>query len=770
MKVRLPIIGQVQLGRAKEPEVKAIEIPKTKAATLLGTFLDLGTKSLSTEKNISSKLIEAFYEWVFINVTVLAEEVSKLEPKLYKTVLVKGQTELICIEEHPILDLLDRFNESTTSSDGFYLTESHLELAGDAFWYLEGGANGGQPTNIYLLQPDKIDLVLGDISAGASRLITEYEYKTVIDGDTVAVNYDPEEILHIKVPNPKNPYRGHSVVEGIATTLDIDSNTLNASKNFYENGMMSQFMLSTDNKLTQDQLKKLRAEMVAAYSGSKNFWKIPIFGGGIKPETLQMSSRDAEQLAQQEWLRDKIMAAFKNTKSSLGIVEDVNRSNAESSLLNWKQSTIKPKMSRIVDALNEFLVPRYGDNLILGYEDPVPEDMTRKIADATTLYAAGIITVNEARDMVELETTQDGELIPEEVYSDKSLPKALKSVNTKAAFRKMGLEQKRKDWAKAYESAKPVAKNIYSKELDIVQTEKPLSPHFSNETIWKFWEKQIHMVEVTEKRFENMLNQFISKMIDDGLARVDSEDARKDNNLLNNKQLIQDAVAKFSPILTEIAVSSGNHANRLLKLDKPYIPKTIKGFEMSEQVRKQIELFAASMIETDEKAMVDIIVSGLSEGSSIPAIKTAILEKFDIFTGTQAERITRTEVLKASNAGLEDAYTQSGVVMMKEWLTAGDPCPICDELQGETRDLNEDFYQQGDVINYTNDKGEPAEYELNYDSIETPPVHPNCRCTIIPVLKDTTERSIASTQRELDDLKAYTKDLEELLDIEDANG
>ena len=57
MKVRLPIIGQVQLGRAKEPEIKALEIPKTKAATLLGTFLDLGTKSLSTEKNISSKLI-----------------------------------------------------------------------------------------------------------------------------------------------------------------------------------------------------------------------------------------------------------------------------------------------------------------------------------------------------------------------------------------------------------------------------------------------------------------------------------------------------------------------------------------------------------------------------------------------------------------------------------------------------------------------------------------------------------------------------------------
>ena len=33
---------------------------------------------------------------------------------------------------------------------------------------------------------------------------------------------------------------------------------------------------------------------------------------------------------------------------------------------------------------------------------------------------------------------------------------------------------------------------------------------------------------------------------------------------------------------------------------------------------------------------------------------------------------------------------------------------------------------------------------------------------IIPVIKDTTERSIAAAQKELDELKEYTKDLEEL--------
>ena len=123
------------------------------------------------------------------------------------------------------------------------------------------------------------------------------------------------------------------ILEGLATSIDIDTKTLEANRSFYENGMMAQFMLSTDNKLTQDQIKQLNAEMRAAYAGTKNFWKVPIFGGGIKPSTMQMNNRDAEMLAQQAWLRDKVMAAFKNTKASLGITEDVNRANAEATLL-----------------------------------------------------------------------------------------------------------------------------------------------------------------------------------------------------------------------------------------------------------------------------------------------------------------------------------------------------------------------------------------------------------------------------------------------------
>ena len=735
MKINIPLIGSVSIGEDKqEPIVNTVNIPK-KQKTLLGSVLDMAHKILSSEKTISGKLIEAYYEWTYINVSTLAEEVSKLEPELYKVVLRGGEIELVEVNDHPILSLLDRFNETTTQSDAFYLTEAHLDLTGDSFWYLEGGANGGQPDNIYLLQPDKVELELGDVYAGASRLVKGYNYRNTVDGTVIDVPYEPEEILHIKVPNPKNPYRGFSVVEGLATTLDIDTKTLEANRSFYENGMMAQFMLSTDNKITQDQLKQLNAEMRAAYSGSKNFWKVPIFGGGIKPQTIQMSSREAELISQQTWLRDKIMAGFGNTKASLGITEDVNRANAEATLLGWKQSTIKPKMCRIVDSLNEFLVPRYGDNLILGFKDPVPEDMTRKIADATSLYNAGIITQNEAREMVEMDGIEGGGT--RKRYTDENLPKSLQAVNTKSVFRRMGIVQKKADWQKAYEKARPVARDILKKELPPAKPKRKAFQEFTNEQISAFQKAQLGFVERLEKQFEDRLQSYLDRLNKTAVENVREALPTKavgDKQLFDMQDEIQNVVAELNPTMVSVATASGNHAYSLIPANSPYILSPKAYDYINDQIRK----FATSMLETDKEYMTNIILEGVKNGDSVPTISRALRDGFKEFSKVQTDRITRTEVLRESNYFMVDAWKDSGVVEAKKWLSFN-PCPICEEIESKygQKDLDENFLSLGDSITYTNEKGDVKEFTVDYANLEEPPVHPNCRCTVVPVLKST---------------------------------
>lgn len=74
--------------------------------------------------------------------------------------------------------------------------------------------------------------------------------------------------------------------------------------------------------------------------------------------------------------------------------------------------------------------------------------------------------------------------------------------------------------------------------------------------------------------------------------------------------------------------------------------------------------------------------------------------------------LTRTGVQDAANTGALTAMRQNGgVVEAYEWLTARDErvCPICAPRDGKRYTL---------------------------DTWERPPIHPQCRCSLVPVLKD----------------------------------
>lgn len=747
MKFRL--FGQ-DISIGETPVVQTLSVPKEKKWEL-GSFLDLGPSKLSTEKTVSHKLIKAYHDWVFMNISVLAEEVSKLEPELFKVVMKGGQMEMEQVFQHDVLDLLDRWNEVTTSSDGFYLTEAHLDLTGDAFWYLEGGANGKIPEKIYILQPDNIELQLGDFDKEQGTLVEGYKYKVLIDGKPKEIDYDKDEILHIKVPNPANPYRGQSTVEAIAATIDTDALSNEAVKNFYQNGMIAQFVLTTDQRLNQDQIKRLQAELRAAYTGVRNSWKIPIFGGGVKAENVQMTNKESEFLPTQEWLRDKIMVAFKNTKASLGIVEDVNRANAESTLLNWKRSVIKPKMQRIVDGLNEYLLPRYGENLVLGFKDPVPEDRTSLIAEIEKMYSQHpnpVYTQDEAREMLGLDPLPESE---RPVDEEKSIPGSIKNVNYKSALRRMGLYTELAERKKLRAEVMPQIKEMVEKK-----PKKPPKRDYIN-----FWLRVADIIESVEQVFRNRTEQFINQTIEEAQDNLINEELRKRGTLFDKKGKVLEAQAAFAPILMEAVIAAGNEANKLLDIDTPYIPKAVKAEEgIRKQILEQIALFTGSMLDTDQQILTDILARGLESGASIPQIRKEIQDKFSEYTKVQAERITRSEVAQAANRGIVDSYKESGVVVAKQWLTAGDPCPYCEPMNGTIVGLDESYFDKGSEFAGNSD----SPLKLDYRSIEEPPLHPNCRCTTIAVIEGV---GPLIESRGSDDLRRIVKSKEQAEEIKE---
>ena len=102
MKIKLPLIGQVATGKDTVATEKIVE--RIIKSDMGAAFLDLSDKSLSNYKTINERLLQSFNGWVYANVSVLAEEISKMEFELYKTVMRNGEIELQEIESHPLLD------------------------------------------------------------------------------------------------------------------------------------------------------------------------------------------------------------------------------------------------------------------------------------------------------------------------------------------------------------------------------------------------------------------------------------------------------------------------------------------------------------------------------------------------------------------------------------------------------------------------------------------------------------------------------------------
>jgi HK97 family phage portal protein len=408
MKVKLPIIGQVRTGKDSQPVQVIKEIQnKAKSVDTLGGFLEFTPTSLSSEKSVSSKLLTANKGWVYRNNDIIAQEVSKIDFELYTIGLSGGEIVFNEVLSHPLLDLLDNPNDETTKSDALYVIQSHKKLTGDAFWVKL--RNGSQVVALRYLPPDKVKLNLQSPTPDDPTVIKSYTYQDTIDGQTVKVTYDPKDIIHFKKPNPNNPFRGYGAVEALADTIDHDNLTVEVLNNFLKNGAIQNFALTTENAINDEQLTRLKAQLKSTMQGPANAFNVPIFAGGLTPTDISYSSKEQQLLEQQQWDRDKIMVGFGNTKASLGIIDDVNRASHESSLLEWKRNTITPEMASIVNTLNEFLVPEFGDNLVLGFASPVPEDRSDDVAESKDLYGAGVITLNEARSLLDYDAATDGD-------------------------------------------------------------------------------------------------------------------------------------------------------------------------------------------------------------------------------------------------------------------------------------------------------------------------------------------------------------------------
>lgn len=174
-------------------------------------------------------------------------------------------------------------------------------------------------------------------------------------------------------------------------------------------------------------------------------------------------------------------------------------------------------------------------------------------------------------------------------------------------------------------------------------------------------------------------------------------------------------------------------------------------------ITNRSNLFSDRIVNETRNLLHQTINEGISAGYSIPQHEKRIRLLFENMSKYRSTRIARTEVIWGQNEGAEQGYIQSGVVQYKKWLVAHDErlCPFCAEMgRKDPIPVGVNYFNRGDILTVDNPKhlifvqtknggyhfevslkaSDTLSLRLDYEDIRHPPIHPHCRCTLIPVV------------------------------------
>ena len=236
------------------------------------------------------------------------------------------------LEQHPLINLLDRPNPLQSYSEFFSSLFGYLLLSGNAY-ILKVGAENGAPRELHQLRPDRIV-----IKGGGKPIPEKYEYR--VNG-RVEASYDVDqddgfsELKHIKLWNPLDDYYGCSPLS--ASAIDVDQHNMSSKHNvnLLANGARPSGAVIFKPKddagfpvnLTESQRQQLLTDINNRFAGQNNAGRPLLLEGDFDWREMGMSPKDMDFLNLKHMSATDIAMCFGVPNQLVGVPDSQTYSN-----------------------------------------------------------------------------------------------------------------------------------------------------------------------------------------------------------------------------------------------------------------------------------------------------------------------------------------------------------------------------------------------------------------------------------------------------------
>lgn len=743
---------------------------ETKATQDLGELIAPVYAEVPPAPKAGLYLEEGLRSWAFIAISAIADEISSIEISTFK----KSGEDWVEHTNNQILNTLNYPNQVQTKEDMLWLTIVYLLAEGEAPLLLNNSKN---PTQMVLINPNKLKIKFDN-----EQIVSGYVYQ---QSNGQMKDIDKDLVLFLKIPSIHSPFRGTGVMKYIAQTLDIDNYIEEYLRMFFFNDATPGSVLETDKELSNEAYNRLSVLLKTKHRGVKKAHKNLILEGGLKWKDIGSKLSDLHLKELSDSVRDKVLASFKVPKSVLGIVEDVNRANGESSDRVFAKRCIRPKLKLVQSQLNMFFVPKFSDgaNYWVEFDNPVKEDEKMQ-AEVDNIYIqAGVWTINEVRARMEMPPIEelmktdptakdpnkkdDPVTTPatsEDVEDDVNGTKGRKHWNPQVIrrFKECTVieTEEKKEEPKPSESFVGVMKDFLKMKSNLKTVSKK---DFTAEEKEEFHTKKISFTEKIEADYVKVIMAYFKQVEESVLGTVKTYKKKAVSYNLDDDEEAEIMAEISIPFIEETIVKESALAFALVGIPDQRLDdqdKLVRRFISSRMLK-----LGKSTSKTTRNDVQGIIDRWNEEKGDIPLLKQMLSEYF--LDPSRAELIARTEVSRASGFAQETVYEEVGAVA-KQWVTAIDErvCEFCGEMDGKVTGITDNYWEKGDEVS-----GQAGGIlPIGLDDVSSPPLHPACRCDLIPIFSEKEKNMVAfkkenqkkiEVSKKLSENEKVSKELEE---------
>ena len=354
--------------------------------------------------------------------------------------LLKNGDEIV--EQHPLIDLLNRPNPLQSYSEFFNSLFGYVLLGGNAY-ILKVGSEMGTPQELHQLRPDRMV-----IKGSGNPIPDRYEY--VVNG-RVQKTYMVDqvngysEVKHVKLWNPLDDYYGLSPMSAAAVEVDQFNMSSKHNVNLLQNGARPSgaviFKPQDDAgfaaNLSESQRQQLLTDLNNRFSGAGNAGRPMLLEGDFDWKEMGLTPKDMDFHRLKNMAATDIALCFGVPSQLVGVPDAQTYANVSEARLALYEETIIPHLRKIQSDLNEWLVPLYDDRLKLEFDiDSIPALSERKrktYENVTSAVREGIMTRNEAREQIGLSPVDgaDGLYISANLFplTDEAVPEVDNPIN-----------------------------------------------------------------------------------------------------------------------------------------------------------------------------------------------------------------------------------------------------------------------------------------------------------------------------------------------------